>query len=128
MSSFTGKINLLKFKNSCLVTVKGKTTSKRGVFIPLDDNHVFVSADEDLKPKGAYIDINVWENRLPSKFGETHAIRQAIAKEVREKMTDEELMAIPYIGGIKPFEIVDASQTAIAPTMQVDEGTDDLPF
>jgi hypothetical protein len=128
MGSFTGKINLLRFKNSCIVTVKGKTAEKRGIFIPLDDNHVFVSADENLKPKGAYIDINVWENRMPSKFGETHAIRQAIAKEVRDKMTDAELMAIPYIGGMKPFEITDASQTVAAPAMQVDEGTDDLPF
>lgn len=53
MTSFSGKFNLPKFKNSCIVSVKGKSETKRGVFIPIDDNNLFISADEDLKPKGA---------------------------------------------------------------------------
>lgn len=59
--NYTGKINLLKFKNSCIVEVKGKTTTKRGVFVPITDNNLYVSADENLKAKAVYVDINVWE-------------------------------------------------------------------
>lgn len=53
-NNYSGKLNLLKFLNACIVTVKGNTSTKRGVFIPLDDNNVFVSADENMKPRGAY--------------------------------------------------------------------------
>lgn len=65
MTSFSGKFNLLKFKNSCIVSVKGKSETKRGVFIPIDDNNLFISADEDLKPKGAYFDFNAWKTSSP---------------------------------------------------------------
>ena len=128
MNSYSGKMNLLKFKNACIVTVQGKTQAKRGVFIPVDDNNLFISADEDLKPKGAYLDFMAWENQQPGKYGDTHSLRQSLAKEVRERMTDEELKAVPYIGNMKPYEIPNAARTVEAPQATVDEGMDDLPF
>ena len=33
-NNYSGKLNLLKFLNACIVTVKGNTSTKRGVFIP----------------------------------------------------------------------------------------------
>lgn len=128
MSSYSGKMNLLKFKNSCIVSVKGKSETKRGVFIPIDDNNLFISADENLKPKGAYIDFTAWENQQPGKYGDTHSIRQSLAKEVRERMTDDELKAVPYFGNMKPYTLENAAKTVEAPSAQVDEGLDDLPF
>lgn len=128
MNSYSGKMNLLKFKNACIVTVQGKTQAKRGVFIPIDDNNLFISADEDLKAKGAYLDFMAWENQQPGKYDDTHSLRQSLAKEVRERMTDEELKAVPYIGNMKPYEIPNAARTVEAPQATVDEGMDDLPF
>lgn len=128
MTSFSGKFNLLKFKNSCIVSVKGKSETKRGVFIPIDDNNLFISADENLKPKGAYIDFTAWENQQPGKYGDTHSIRQSLAKEVRERMTDDELKAVPYFGNMKPYTLENAAKTVEAPSSQVDEGLEDLPF
>lgn len=128
MTSFSGKFNLLKFKNSCIVSVKGKSETKRGVFIPIDDNNLFISADENLKPKGAYIDFMAWENQQPGKYGDTHSIRQSLAKEVRERMTDDELKAVPYFGNMKPYTLENAAKTVEAPSAQVDEGLEDLPF
>lgn len=128
MTSFSGKFNLLKFKNSCIVSVKGKASTKRGVFIPIDDNNLFISADENLKPKGAYIDFTAWENQQPGKYGDTHSIRQSLAKEVRERMTDDELKAVPYFGNMKPYTLENAAKTVEAPSAQVDEGLEDLPF
>lgn len=126
-NNYSGKLNLLKFLNACIVTVKGNTSTKRGVFIPLDDNNVFVSADENMKPRGAYIDFIAFENQQPGKYGDTHSLRQSLAKEVRERMTDEELKAVPYIGNMKPYEIPNAARTVEAPQATVDEGND-LPF
>ena len=128
MSSYSGKMNLLKFRNACIVSVKGKASTKRGVFIPIDDNNLFISADENLKPKGAYIDFTAWENQQPGKYGDTHSIRQSLAKEVRERMTDDELKAVPYFGNMKPYTLENAAKTVEAPSSQVDEGLEDLPF
>lgn len=128
MPTFTGKINLLRLKNSCIVTVKGKSATKKGVFIPIEDNNLFISADDDLKPRGAYIDFIAWENQQPSKYGDTHSLRQSLAKEVRERMTDDELKAVPYIGNMKPYTVENAAQSVEAPQATVDEGMDDLPF
>lgn len=128
MSSYSGKMNLLKFRNACIVSVKGKASTKRGVFIPIDDNNLFISADENLKSKGAYIDFTAWENQQPGKYGDTHSIRQSLAKEVRERMTDDELKAVPYFGNMKPYTVENAAKTVEAPSAQVDEGLEDLPF
>lgn len=127
MPNYIGKLNLLKFKNSCIITVKGNAT-KRGIFIPIEDNNLFITADEDLKPRGAYIDFMAWENQQPGKYGDTHGIRQSLPKEVRERMTEEQLKAVPYFGNMKPYEVQNASQTVEAPAAQVDENVDDLPF
>lgn len=126
--NYSGKINLLKMKNACIVTVKGNTSTKRGVFIPIEDNSLFISADDNLKPKAAYIDISVWENKQPSKFGDTHSIRQSLPKEALERMTDDEKKSIPYIGNIKPFEQVNAFNSVASPYASVDNNIDDLPF
>lgn len=64
----------------------------------------------------------------PANMGDTHSIRQSLAKEVRERMTEDELKSVPYFGNMKPYEVQSASQSVYAPTAQVDEGTDDLPF
>ena len=127
MSNYIGKLNLLKFKNSCIITVKGNAT-KRGIFIPIDDNNLFVTTGDDQKARGAYVDFMAWENQQPGKYGDTHGIRQSLPKEVRERMTEEQLKAAPYFGNMKPYEMQNASQTVEAPATQVEETTDELPF
>lgn len=125
--NYTGKLNLLKLKNSCIVEVKGKTATKRGVFIPITDNNLYVSADENLKAKGVYMDFNAWENKEIGKYGDTHAIRQALPKEVRDKMTEEELRAVPYVGNMKPFERAN-SVDVVAASEVMAEDIEELPF
>lgn len=127
--NYTGKINLLRLKNACIISVKGATASKRGVFIPIDDNGLFISADDSMKPKGAYMDFNVWENQTPSRYGDTHALRLSLPKEMRDLMTDDELKAVPYIGNMKPFEMKNQATAVEAPSVAAyaDPG-DDLPF
>lgn len=125
--NYSGKLNLLKFRNACIVSVQGRTEKKKGIFIPIDDNNLFISADENLRAKGAYLDFIAWENQQPGKYGDTHSLRQSLAKEVREQMTEEEQKAIPFIGNMKPYELQNASQSAHAPAVEV-YSEDDLPF
>lgn len=113
--------------------IKGKTgIIKQCVCIPIEDNHLFVSADENLKAKAVYADINVnqYENGK-SQYGDTHYLRLSVPKEVREKMTEEEKKAIPYLGNMKPSQLQQA-QSAELPINGAyavpEEDLEDLPF
>lgn len=126
--NYTGKLNLLKFRNACIVTVKGKTMSKKGVFIPIDENCLYMTAGDDGKAKGAYVDFIAWENSDKTKFGDTHAIKQSYPKEARLVMSDEELKSIPFMGNFRPFEQKSAGSGGVKSVGEVIEEMDDLPF
>lgn len=128
MSNFQGKFDFLKLKNACVISVNGKSGVKKGVFVPIEDNNLFVSTDENNKAKGAYFNFAVFENKQVGKYGDTHMIKQSIGKDARSKMSDEEKRAIPILGNMKPMELQNASQaveTPVAPSVQEE---DDLPF
>lgn len=130
MSNFQGKFDFLKLKNACVISVKGKTGAKKGIFIPVDDNSIFVSTDENNKAKSAYLDFAAFETKQPGKFGDTHMIKQSIGKDARSKMSDEEKRAIPILGNMKPMEFNNSSQTVESPVAPVahEEEDDSLPF
>lgn len=136
MSNFSGRINLMKLKNSAVVSINGRTGAKKCVVIPIDDNHLFVSADENNKAKGVYMDFIAWENRVPLQSGDTHGLKMSLPKDVREKMTADEQKNIPFIGNMKPYEyeaknsadVVDAPQVQVATTNNSPSEDDDLPF
>ena len=69
--------------------IQGKAEVLLCLVIPIEDNSIFVTTDEDNHPKAAYLDLTAWELKNP-KYDETHMIKQSLPKEVREKMTDEE--------------------------------------
>lgn len=128
MGNFQGKLDFLKFKNSCVISVKGKTGEKKGVFVPIEDNGLFVTTDENNKAKGAYFNFAVFENKQVGKYGDTHMIKQSIGKDARSKMSDEEKRAIPILGNMKPMELQNASQEVEAPVAPSVQEEDDLPF
>ena len=128
MTDFNGKLNLLKLKRAGIMQIQGRTGVLRCLVIPVEDNNIFVTTDENNHPKAAYIDLTAWELKNP-KYDETHIIKQSLPKEVREKMTDEEKKAIPILGGLKPviFESQNAASSCAAPITQT-QNSDDLPF
>lgn len=130
MNNYSGKHNLLRFKNACVLSIKGKTESKKCLVIPIEDNHLFMSMDVDSgKPKGVFVDFMAWKNEEPDKYGNTHTFRQSLPKEVREKMTEEEKKAIPFFGNMKPYEQPNAVASYEAPVPSLEEeDLDDLPF
>jgi hypothetical protein len=127
MTDFNGKLNLL-LKRAGIMQIQGRTGVLRCLVIPVEDNNIFVTTDENNHPKAAYIDLTAWELKNP-KYDETHIIKQSLPKEVREKMTDEEKKAIPILGGLKPviFESQNAASSCAAPIAQT-QNSDDLPF
>ena len=129
MGNFQGKLDFLKFKNSCVISVKGKTGEKKGVFVPIEDNGLFVTTDENNKTKGAYFNFAAFENKRVGKYGDTHMIKQSIGKDARSKMSDEEKRAIPILGNMKPMEFNNATHAVEPPVAHVShEEEDSLPF
>lgn len=127
--NYTGKLNLMKFKNACLVSVKGRTETKKGIFIPIEDNHVFVSADEANRVKGAYVSFLAFEGMEKGRYGDTHSMKQTYPSEIRRQMTEEELKSVPYIGNMRPFESLSASDRAVVEAQANPQNReDDLPF
>lgn len=128
MGNFQGNFDFLKLKNACIINVKGKTGEKQGVFIPIEDNELFVSKDESNRAKGAYLNFVAFENKKPGKFGDTHIIKQSLDKDTRSKMSEEEKRAIPILGNMKPMELQNVAKTVEAPDAPIAQEEDDLPF
>ena len=130
MGSFLGKINFLKLKNACVISVNGNTGQKKGVFIPIEDNNIFVSTDDSNKAKGAYLKFAVFEAQPPGKFGDTHMIKQSFDRNARSKMSDEEKRAMPILGNMKPMEFYGETQESeySADSMTQKRDDDSLPF
>lgn len=132
MENFQAKINLLKFNKAFTMPIKGRNSVKQCVCIPIEDNHLFVSADENLKAKAIYADINVNQyDGGKSQYGDTHYLRLSVPKDVRDKMTDDEKKLIPYLGNMKPSQIQQAQSAELpingAYAIPVEE-LGDLPF
>lgn len=121
MANYSIKTNLLKLQGAFVTNIKGKTATKRCLCIPIDDSGLF------LGEKGCYLNMTAIEMQNP-QYNETHCLKVSYAKEVYERMTDEERQAQPIIGGLhalvkKPQAAVDLSNT-----MGYAATEEDMPF
>ena len=123
------KVNALKYQNSGIMNIKGRTGTKRCLVVPIEENHLFVSANDDGSPKAVYLDLNAFALREP-KYDQTHLVKQSLPKDVRESMTKEQLDAMPILGGMKTFDNtpVNAAATCDAAFVQPLNNNSDLPF
>lgn len=123
------KVNALKYQNSGIMNIKGRTGTKRCLVVPIEENHLFVSANDDGSPKAVYLDLNAFALREP-KYDQTHLVKQSLPKDVRESMTKEQLDAMPILGGMKTFDNtpVNAAAACDAPFVQPLNNNSDLPF
>lgn len=128
-----GRIDALKYRNACIVTLPGKTYTKRGVFIPIDDNDVYVTKEEGSnKATHAFLGMQILQRQEASQYGKTHYAKPTYSKAFREAHPDwtEEAKKI-YLGDFEPFtfEGGNAAERVEAQTVEVaPEEKDDLPF
>lgn len=97
--------------------------------MPIEDNHLFESVNEDGSPKAVYLDLTAFALR-EAKYEQTHIVKQSLPKDVRESMTKEQLDAMPILGGIKPLvnPSANAATASNVPFAQSTEDNSDLPF
>lgn len=128
MANVTQKINLAALKHVEMELKKSDGTTIKGMFIPYEANHIFVS-----DKGGRNIDLISFELKEKKEWG-THMTKQSLPKDVREKMTEQEQKDMPIFGNLN----IDGSQgnkeasTNAAPGKVFDPtqeiNADDLPF
>lgn len=123
MANYSIKTDLLKVKGAFVTNLKGKTSTKRCLVIPIDESGLF------LGEKGVYLNLTALEMR-EARYGDTHCVKVSLPKEQYEKMSEEERKGTAILGGMHAIE----SQAAQMPvrgeldSSTVVENEDDLPF
>lgn len=107
MANYGIKTDLLKLQGAFVTNIKGKTTTKQCLCIPIEGSGLF------LGEKGCYLNLTAIEMQNP-QYNDTHCIKVSHTREVYERMTDEERAAQPIVGGLhelkkKPQAAVDLS-------------------
>lgn len=125
MENLTGSIDLLKLERAGIATIKGL----KCLVIPIQENDIYISADENLKPKSAYLGLSIFARKEASQYGKTHYVKQSFSKEYREAYP-QHVQDKPFLGDMKPFvfENKNAVETVDAPTVSTDSEQDDLPW
>ena len=128
MENLNIDLNLLKFTNAGVLTIKGRETSKKCVVIPVEDNDIFISMDEQTgRAKAAYLHLTAWKSQ-EEKYGQTHYVTQNLSQEYKDAHQNEERK--PILGNAHPVQLQNnnMAQEVNAPSVQVDANPDALPF
>lgn len=97
MSHFAVKIDLSKLNHVVRELPKKGGGTTKVIILDGPSNHLFFS------DKGSvYIDLVAFENR-EIKYDNTHSIKQSLSKEIRDKMTEDQLKSMPFLGNMKPL-------------------------
>lgn len=128
--ALSGSIELTKFKSVILEKNQSDGRIIRGVFIPIEANHLEESpkSKDDPTPSGrVFSPIRVVVRDEQDKYGQNGFISKGVPKEVYQQLkddTDKLREFQPILGNLKDFSTT-FSQSAPAPTAKED---DDLPF
>ena len=109
----------MRVPGASLVNIKGKTSTKECIMIPVEDSGLYVGE------KGVYLNMTAIEYR-EQKYSDSHFIKMSVEREVYDSMTEEERNAIPIVGGLHP--IVPKQMQATSRMDISDAEFDDLPF
>jgi len=118
--NLNGSIALTKLPQSVILENKGKSGIVRGIFLPIDGNHLTE------KDGAVYMDVRVTVREETDQYGQNGFISKGLPSEVYKslKETPDALKAAqPILGNIKDFSL----QSNSAPVATVDDD-DDLPF
>ena len=103
MANF-GKLNLAALASHKIVEFpqgKEKNAPKiKCIVIPIEKNHLFLSDKGNVFLDLVAFDLKTPQTDKDGAVTQTHIVKQSLPKDVREKMTKEEQMAMPILGGL----------------------------
>lgn len=113
------KLDFAKLRKAGVANITGRSGNKvKCVVIPVDENDIFIS-----EKGGIYMDFACFGMK-EEHYGQSHLVKPSLSKERRERMTEDELNAVPIVGALKPMK---AKQAEVTREYQTDYD-DDLPF
>lgn len=117
-------IDLLKFYGAAIIPIQGAQSVQNCIVIPVDLNDIKVIADEATsQPQSARLYVNAWELKSPSRYGDTHLVKQSFSKDFAEQ-NEEYVKNTPILGNMRPMEAKQVTEP-VAYTPVTPEG---LPF
>ena len=116
----TGKINLLNLI-AAKKMIKGAAGEIECLVIPIEKNKLFVGE------KGIYLDLVAFDIKKQVESKDTHIVKQSFSKEEREKMTEDELKALPILGNLCVLTGERGEAAPVSDTKTIGPD-DDLPF
>ena len=128
--NYNVKIDLKKLEKVAVMNIQGKNGLIKCVVIPVEENNIFVSEKAN---GGIYLDLKASEVR-DMRFGQSHILKRTVGKEAYSKMTKEEIINMPIVGNLSPYngQGMEATQTQTNETKveQEERGNniDELPF
>lgn len=99
MGNYKVKIDLSKLRKSSVTELVIDGQKKKGVFIPIEDNCLYVSQ----KTGSVYLDLTAYTCQN-DRYGKTHILKQKLGGNVWRNMTEDERRNIPISGSIQPDE------------------------
>lgn len=111
MSNYNLRIALTKLKGAKVMEIEGRTCKKLCVVIPIDNDEGTVQDSYEGKIDGlptlkslddVQLNLTAFEFR-EKKYGQTHGIKASFSKKRMERMTEEELRSMPFVGNMKPW-------------------------
>ena len=114
MSNYNLTIALTKLKGAKVMEIQGKTCTKTCVVIPIDNEEGTVVDSYEGKIDGlpttkplndVQLHLTAFEFR-EKKYGQTHGLKASFSRKRMESMTEDELRSMPFIGNMKPWNIV----------------------
>lgn len=115
MSNYNLRIALTKLKGAKVMNIEGKTCTRLCVVIPIDNDEGTVQDSYEGKIDGlpttkpledVQLNLTAFEFR-EKKYGQTHGLKASVSRKRLEKMTEEELRSMPFIGNMKPWAIAE---------------------
>lgn len=122
MESINMNLNLMKLSRVGVASIKGL----KCVVIPIMENDIFISMNEEGKAKSAYLNITAWANKNGvSQYGDTHLVKQSFSEEFK-KSHAEYCQNANILGNGKPIKSVSKVDEVQVEAVAPEES--DLPF
>ena len=115
MANYNLRIALTKIKGAKVMEIEGKTCTKKCVVIPIDNEEGTVQDCYESKIDGmpttkplndVQLNLTAFEF-AEKKYGQTHGLKASFSRKRMERMTEEELRSMPFVGNLKPWNAVD---------------------
>ena len=122
MESINMNLNLMKLSRVGVASIKGL----KCIVIPIAENDIFISLNDDGKAKSAYLNITAWANlKGVNQFGNSHMVKQSFSEDFK-KAYAEYCQNANILGNGKPVKSVSRVDDVHAEPVAPEES--DLPF